>query len=184
MENKNKIKNEKKHTLWINYFLEKLLTHTELNPPFKIKGDIASDFSNRCNIYNDLLDVVIKENVNECGRYLKPFISRIKNIQTCIQKSLEEFLSGDIKSAYDVFDEVMSKEATVTQLNYISVLLKDICSKDEPLYRVRKSESALTDHEHIFHIPFSKRYLVNAQRYSVAGQPCLYLGTSLYVCWQ
>lgn len=184
MENKNDIKSEKKHTLWINYFLEKLLTHSELNPPFKIKGDIASDFANRCNIYNDLIDVVIKENVNECGRYLKPFISRIKNIQTCIQKSLEEFLSGDIKSAYDVFDEVMSKEATVTQLNYISVLLKDICSKDEPLYRVRKSETALTDHEHIFHIPFSKRYLVNAQRYSVAGQPCLYLGTSLYVCWQ
>ena len=34
------------------------------------------------------------------------------------------------------------------------------------------------------HIPFSKRGEVKTQRYSVPGFPCLYLGKSLYGCWE
>lgn len=178
------IEAEKKYALWIDYFLEKLLKDERLNPPFNIKGDIGSDFSERCRIYLTLIDDSIKKDINGCGKYLKTLRGRVENIQQCLQKTLEEYLSGDIKTAYDIFDEVMSKEATITQLNHISILLKDICNDNKPLYRVRKSETSLVEHDEIFHIPFSKRYLVNAQRYSVAGQPCLYLGTSLYVCWQ
>jgi hypothetical protein len=36
----------------------------------------------------------------------------------------------------------------------------------------------------LFHIPFDCRYLVANQRYSFPGLPCLYLGSSLYVCWE
>ncbi|EEY5704675.1 hypothetical protein [Escherichia coli] len=178
------IEAEKKYALWIDHFLEELLKHEKLNPPFNVKGDIGSDFSERCRIYLALIDDSIKKDINGCGKYLKTLRVRVENIQKCLQKTLEEYLSGDIKTAYDIFDEVMSKEATITQLNHISILLKDICNENKPLYRVRKSETPLVEHDEIFHIPFSKRYLVNAQRYSVAGQPCLYLGTSLYVCWQ
>ncbi|EKF7004268.1 TPA: hypothetical protein J1Z19_003440 [Escherichia coli] len=178
------IEAEKKYALWIDHFLEELLKHEKLNPPFNVKGDIGSDFSERCRIYLALIDDSIKKDINGCGKYLKTLRVRVENIQKCLQKTLEEYLSGDIKTAYDIFDEVMSKEATITQLNHISILLKDICNEKKPLYRVRKSETPLVEHDEIFHIPFSKRYLVNAQRYSVAGQPCLYLGTSLYVCWQ
>jgi hypothetical protein len=67
---------------------------------------------------------------------------------------------------------------------HVTVPLKSICNDEQPLYRVRKSDSPLITRSDIFHIPFSKRHLVSAQRYSVAGLPCLYLGTSLYVCWQ
>lgn len=178
------IEAEKKYALWIDHFLEELLKHEKLNPPFNVKGDIGSDFSERCRIYLALIDDSIIKDINGCGKYLKTLRGRVENIQQCLQKTLEEYLSGDIKTAYDIFDEVMSKEATITQLNHISILLKDICNENKPLYRVRKSETPLVEHDEIFHIPFSKRYLVNAQRYSVAGQPCLYLGTSLYVCWQ
>ncbi|MEQ0244351.1 hypothetical protein [Klebsiella sp. CN_Kp084] len=182
--NEQKIEEEKKNTVWINNFLEKLLKHEVLNPPFNIEGDIASDFSNRCKTYMNLINESIKEDINGCGKYLNGLHTKVERIHSYIQKTFEEFLSGDIKQAYDTFDEIMSKEATISKLNHISVLLKDICNEKKPLYRVRKSEAPLIKHEQIFHIPFSKRHLVNAQRYSVAGQPCLYLGTSLYVCWQ
>lgn len=33
-------------------------------------------------------------------------------------------------------------------------------------------------------IPLNKRNVINNQRYSINGFPCLYLGTSLYVCWE
>jgi hypothetical protein len=36
----------------------------------------------------------------------------------------------------------------------------------------------------LFHIPFERREIVNRQRYSLPGLPCLYLGSSLYVCWK
>jgi hypothetical protein len=52
------------------------------------------------------------------------------------------------------------------------------------LYRVRCSDVPILNREDIFHIPFNKRHLVETQRYSIAGLPCLYLGASLYVCWQ
>jgi hypothetical protein len=43
--------------------------------------------------------------------------------------------------------------------------------------RGRVSSSPLAKEEN-FHIPFSKRYLISNQRYSVTGQPLLYLGAS------
>ena len=36
----------------------------------------------------------------------------------------------------------------------------------------------------MFHIPFEKRYLTTNQRYSISGYPCLYLGNSVYGCWE
>ena len=38
--------------------------------------------------------------------------------------------------------------------------------------------------EELFHVPFEKRHLVSNQRYSIAGLPCLYLGSSAWVCWE
>jgi hypothetical protein len=36
----------------------------------------------------------------------------------------------------------------------------------------------------IFHVPFESRNLVQNQRYSIAGLPCLYLGSSIWICWE
>lgn len=35
----------------------------------------------------------------------------------------------------------------------------------------------------MLHIPFCNRELVSTQRFSIPGVPCLYLGTTSYVCW-
>jgi hypothetical protein len=40
------------------------------------------------------------------------------------------------------------------------------------------------DRKALFHISFQDRHIVNRQRYSIPGLPCLYLGSSLYVCWE
>lgn len=66
----------------------------------------------------------------------------------------------------------------------ICIPLTEMCNSQRPLFRVRKSDRPLSTRKDIFHIPFNQRHLVRAQRYSVAGLPCLYLGTSLYICWR
>lgn len=50
---------------------------------------------------------------------------------------------------------------------------------------MRSSDSGhLFRNDEMFHIPFELRGNVKNQRYSISGYPCLYLGRSLYVCWE
>ncbi len=57
---------------------------------------------------------------------------------------------------------------------------------DKPLvfFKARLSEGitnySATD---MFHLPFDDRYKIYSQRFSLAGIPCLYLGTTPYICW-
>jgi hypothetical protein len=54
------------------------------------------------------------------------------------------------------------------------------------LYRIRRESKPGTsfDKPGLFHIPFEERHKVKRQRYSIPGLPSLYLGGSLYVCWE
>lgn len=55
----------------------------------------------------------------------------------------------------------------------------------ESFYRMRVVEDKRSlDVGELFHIPFSKQGRVETQRYSASGLPCLYLGSSLYGCWE
>ena len=53
------------------------------------------------------------------------------------------------------------------------------------LYRIRNASYAgAVDRSKIFHPPFEKRHRVGTQRFSIPGVPMLYLGSTLYVCWE
>lgn len=52
-------------------------------------------------------------------------------------------------------------------------------------YRLRRSEeSNPLSRKELFHIPFNLRNKISPQRFSIPGYPCLYLGTSIYICWE
>lgn len=54
-------------------------------------------------------------------------------------------------------------------------------------YRMRSAtvmEKSMISYRDMFHIPFHKRGIVNTQRYSMPGYPCLYLGENSYGCWE
>jgi hypothetical protein len=56
------------------------------------------------------------------------------------------------------------------------------------MYRIRPglglAAAGTLKKKDIFHVPFEKRHLVSNQRYSIAGLPCLYLGSSTWICWE
>lgn len=165
-----------------NNIINNILTKRQISPPITLSSDIVSDFKKRCEYYIETLMGYDKENESDINFNL--LIKRVSLIASCITKCLEEFLSGDIKSAYDAFDKTFSSDNINRHIQRITIPLNEICNENNPLFRVRKSDTPLYDREDIFHIPFTKRHNVSAQRYSVAGLPCLYLGKSLYVCWQ
>jgi RES domain len=51
-------------------------------------------------------------------------------------------------------------------------------------YRARVSNGTHFQRTDLFHTPFEKRHLVATSRYSIPGLPALYLGSSVYVCWE
>lgn len=52
------------------------------------------------------------------------------------------------------------------------------------LYRIRLGTLEVFGRKDLFHLPFELRHKVQTQRYSIPGLPSLYLGGSLWVCWE
>lgn len=66
-----------------------------------------------------------------------------------------------------------------------NILYKEIVA-DTSFYRMRTIEDLRTNilYKEMFHIPMDMRRNVTTQRYSTPGYPCLYLGMSVYTCWE
>lgn len=70
--------------------------------------------------------------------------------------------------------------------DYGDKLIRKEIPADTSFYRMRKIEDRRTNitYDEMFHIPLNKRRMVTTQRYSTPGYPCLYLGKSIYTCWE
>lgn len=62
----------------------------------------------------------------------------------------------------------------------------DVINKEigEYYYRARKNDGSVHFVEDMFHIPNNKRGIVKTERFSAPGYPCLYLGNTVYDCWE
>ncbi|RGL84156.1 RES domain-containing protein [Butyricimonas virosa] len=107
--------------------------------------------------------------------------SNVKELYDSIIKSVQCFLDGHFEKSrniiYNTFfnrDNPKRKALPIRRINAFEIF-----------YRIRESQTYnLYSKEEMFHIPFEKRGLVSNQRYSISGYPCLYLGSSIYNCWE
>lgn len=100
-----------------------------------------------------------------------------------IIESVELFLSGQFGKSqqriYDKFFDRSNKKRQVLPAKGITI------DKTNPFFRLRSNNTYnLYEKKEMFHIPFEKRGIVGNQRYSMSGYPCLYLGSSIYCCWE
>lgn len=90
-----------------------------------------------------------------------------------------------IKEAVQLYYEGRHSKAFECIKDHLSYLWDHRNFPFEDFYRMRTfDEGEIHDCEGMFHIPFNKRTIVKTQRYSAPGYPCLYLGTSAYICWE
>lgn len=104
----------------------------------------------------------------------------INDYYSWIVESINEFFQGNFdKSKEIIYDNFFDKNKRRQPLNVIS-------SQPETIfYRIRKNDTYnLFESNKMFHIPFENRELVANQRFSQSGYPCLYLGNSIYCCWE
>lgn len=122
---------------------------------------------------------------------------QIADLAASILTAVHSYLCGNPLVAYDEVDRMLQDLNLSSFLTDLQPSLSPLDPRDPfsiPLasifqpafYRIRaeRNEFMEPDRRDIFHVPFEKRRHVGNQRYSITGLPCLYLGSSLWVCWE
>lgn len=150
--------------------------------------DIVSDMNKIFSSYTRVLKKYLeKELVSTPSSLFSNLLNQIDNINVFSQaiiQSTQEFLEGNVRQSYNTFSSALDDNEIKHCLALLTKELGRWANISRPAFRLRTSSSPLLEREQMFHISFENRRLVKTQRYSVEGLPCLYLGTSLYICWQ
>ncbi|MGE2079316.1 hypothetical protein [Enterobacter asburiae] len=159
--------------------------HPLLQPPYEHKGNLISDFNERIECYLRAIDeIALKHPDNNLIKKIKKRKITISTFSEKITDTLAQYLRGNIREAYTTFDQAITRTTMNTHIYNMTRPLSKIGNKDNLLFRVRSSDTILKERKELFHIPFEDRHRVGAMRFSVSGLPCLYLGSSIFVCWQ
>lgn len=140
------------------------------------RKDLSDVLSRYLKLVKSIDDSVLKDS-------LKGSITRIEKLNDGIKDCVKSYYEGLHSTAFTQLKNQMNGyRETGGVINAI-----ELCTikKDDFFYRGRFFENnrhkSLAD---MFHIPLDKRGIVKTQRYSTPGYPCLYLGSSIYGCWE
>jgi len=142
--------------------------------------------------FDNIKELIYSGNQNNGEKDFKDFLSeRLENLNNLLNDINVTDSIEKIKRIIDLEYQGVHSKAFVLFCELMETLPKNTTDikKNTDFYRIRKCEFserkriAKNVHE-MFHIPFTKRGVVKTQRYSISGLPCLYLGYSVYGCWE
>jgi hypothetical protein len=123
-------------------------------------------------------------------------LEEIRKLSAQIVSAVKRYLQGYPHLAYGEIEkslESVNIDKLITKLSGFAMISPGSsfdpfleCTLHPPLYRMRsdRTSSGTFSRKDIFHVPFEDRRLVRNQRYSIAGLPCLYLGSSTWISWE
>lgn len=110
------------------------------------------------------------------SRITPPDREAVTDICSGLLEVVRIYFKGSPSGAYREFRRVMA-------LLWNTPLLVEADELEQPLFRLAcVGDNAVYDRKRIFHTPYTLRAKVSTSRYSIAGHPSLYLGTSLPLC--
>ncbi len=135
----------------------------------------------------------IKSISNENSIYYNPIHMNVESINLIcclLLKAVDHYLNGFPSKAYSsleqVMDLLMDKPLKIYQKSVMEQFVPHGCyinGDDLKLFRVVSVEDNKPyPRERVFHTPYNLRSKVSTSRYSIAGYPSLYLGTTLALC--
>jgi hypothetical protein len=146
-------------------------------PPFNWKKEL--DFKNfideKLTNYKNSLSL-LKDN--------HELLEDIDTLNSMLIDCFDHYFNGKIYTAYKTFDSYISEKRN--SINKLNPPFSSINFKVKNLYRARSKPSngeRISKSSDLWHVPFNSRQLVKSHRYSIFGNPCLYLGESIYNCW-
>lgn len=149
-------------------------------PIKKGKVPVIKIIDRKFDIFIDLIKK-LKNRDKFTGR-IKNHISDIENLCKKLIHAQKKYLEGTPSKAYSAFSDGISN--IIEALLYFRIRERVKYPEKMNLFRIRASNSKYLSQRDMFHIPFEKRGKIRNQRFSINGFPCLYLGSSIYVCWE
>lgn len=157
------------------------IAFNNFNLPIVLEQDCLYYDSLKHTLENYLTEVAFIQNLP-----LSVVVNTFNNIKLILD-SVEHYYNADITAASQKINTILQRYQNssffVSNANS-SYAFKGIIpfNLNPNLYRARKGnlEFQLND---FLHIPLDARGKIATQRFSIPGVPCLYLGTTSYVCW-
>jgi hypothetical protein len=149
-------------------------------PKSRPKGDFEDYLSLIFDSYNEIVGQ-LDSSCHLCRR-IKEQSGSIKGLEDAICGSIDDYLKGQPERAYTQLQKDMgSVKNRLDDLKTLPIASEDIGN----MYRMRVSRDGkpFEEPKDLFHIPFELRHKVSSQRYSIPGLPCLYLGSTIELCW-
>jgi hypothetical protein len=128
--------------------------------------------------YQEHLKGLIDDKSPYDGSGMEYLHSSISELIEGIIKAVNSYYDGDLRNASEVFDTALEK------VLFTKNIVVSTVEATTRLYRARFSRGGRMKRQDLFHNPFENRHAVATSRYSIPGLPALYLGDSVYVCWE
>lgn len=152
-----------------------ILKNDNLRLPLIYKNGENSIIELLKNVFDELLEeaskpenfvIIGNENYDTITKYSAKIIATISR-----------WFEGNISEAKKTFDEILKER--------LLLIPQKTVPSGQCFYRVRtSSEHKILERKDLFHIPFELRNKISTQRFSIPGFPCLYLGNTVYICWE
>lgn len=167
----------------------RIMNDDKLFLPFRWDGiDFKNTLKEKLDYYLSLLKYV-RDNpqIDNSSKLLSFDLDKVESVTQFLIESVNHYLSGFPHSAFDAFTKAMR----IFEANPLKVYNKSVLEHfkhhryNDPLslYRVVKvDDNKPYPRSRVFHTPYNLRSKVSTSRYSIAGFPSLYLGTSLELC--
>lgn len=170
---------------------KKILENELFHLPIRWNGnDFALTLEELFNSYiNELEQMPKSKQTMHSSVYVD--LERIKKVCGLLVTSVRHYLNGFPSNSYTAFNQVMG----ILMQNPLKIYGKNATEQfkkpksyhddddDLKLYRVVcVPDNKPYNRERVFHTPYNLRSKVSTCRYSIAGYPSLYLGTSLALC--
>ncbi len=162
---------------------EDILNSSFLHLPITPAGSYKDTVSKKLTEFLDMVNSLEDGQMNIVG--LNIHTTYVKNalnpFVTGLLQTLDLYFNGRPAAAYERLKRTMISDLK----NFSEILKLRKYTENEACFRLRVSKEnfPLTTKE-MFHIPFELRGRVSTQRYSIPGFPCLYLGRTIYGCWE
>lgn len=133
-------------------------------------------------IYSNLEKTLIKISADDF------YVQETKKYKKKLISVLDKYYSGYISEAQKNIDQIINEfdddNTAISNINNSISFGHTTEEHEVDFFRARCNDKFIDYKEkEMLHIPFSKRSMVKTERFSIPGLPCLYLGTSSYVCW-
>lgn len=162
---------------------KELFKNKDFHLPIRWDGyDFAATLGGLFNKYIEQLDL-INENIEINS-------SNINLVCDLLLQTVRHYLNGFPAIAYSTFIKVMNILMLQPLKVYHKSKTESYETKDNSYYSdelslfriVRVNDNKPYSKERVFHTPYNLRAKVSTSRYSIAGYPSLYLGTTLALC--